>query len=107
MNAFEEIHYKFLKQFLCNIYINTVIIKYRYVIHISTTKRINLVHAHKAWFPHGRKRVVTVVEIGLQSISTIVTTRLTTIWRPGLMKQRKSLQFRLYRYVSGTITRFQ
>ena len=26
----------------------------------------------KAWFPYGRKRVV---EIGLQSISTIVTTR--------------------------------
>ena len=29
--------------------------------------------------------VVTVVEIGLQSISTIVTTRSTTIWKPGFM----------------------
>ena len=35
-------------------------------------------------FPYGRKCVVTVIEIGLQSISTIVTTRLTTIWKPGL-----------------------
>ena len=30
----------------------------------------------EAWFPYGRKCVVTVVEIGLQSISTIVTKRL-------------------------------
>ena len=36
----------------------------------------------KAWFPYGRKRVVTVVEVCLQSISTTVTTRLRHIYRP-------------------------
>ena len=45
---------------------------------------LNYTLAAKAWFPYGRKRVVTIVEIGLQSISTIVTTLLTTIWKPGL-----------------------
>ena len=34
----------------------------------------------KAWFPYGRKRVVTVVEIGLQSISMTVTTHLQHVY---------------------------
>ena len=54
----------------------------------------------KAWFPYGRKRVVTVVEIGLHSISTTFTTRLRPCLRP-YGNQALVLQYNFLRHVHG------
>ena len=64
---------------------------------------MDLAMVGKAWFPYGRKRVVTVVEIDFVSISTTVTTRLRHVYDHMETRLKKEdTKVKLFMYIVGS-----